>query len=226
MKFAGIPFVALAASLFFFSGCDNKLPQACFQPSENLVDQNEDVTFSNCSIYQEAGYEWDFGDGTTSTEVGDVHKFTSQGEFLVKLTSKGKTASRDDVYSEVITVGKRMLNRIEVTTIPATDGSGNPWDAGDAADVVFLFIKGGNVQMQTIENTNLGVAPPYNVTFTSTQLDLTPDVWTVAMVDMDGAVADTMASMSIDLNTFLPNAQQTITEQAAAADWILHYTVQ
>jgi len=211
--------------LFLGTACGRKDPQACFQVSETLVDQNEEVTFSNCSIYQEAGYAWDMGDGTTSDATGLVHRFQSQGEYTVVLTSKGNRSSKDDIYSEVITVGKRFLTRIEILTVPDTDSQGNDWDAGDLADVAFLVIRDSIVELQTIANDNLTIAPPFNFTFNNLNLELTPAVWTFAMVDIDGTVMDTMATYTLDLNTFIPNSFQTVPFDSSGSKWALHYNV-
>lgn len=46
---------------------------------------NEIITHNN-SVYQDS-FLWDFGDGTTSTAVKPTHNYTSDGTFIIKLTS-------------------------------------------------------------------------------------------------------------------------------------------
>lgn len=59
------------------------------------------VTFSNSSI-DATGYEWDFGDGTTSEEENPVHTYASSGDYTVTLTALNGPCA--DTYSEVCAV--------------------------------------------------------------------------------------------------------------------------
>lgn len=43
------------------------------------------VTFKNFSNNQAIKYFWDFGDGTTSTEISPIHTFNTEGDFSVQL---------------------------------------------------------------------------------------------------------------------------------------------
>lgn len=53
------------------------------------------VKFTNLSSSTATGYQWDFGDGTTSTEASPLHVYQKSGSYVVKLTAKG------EVYSDV-----------------------------------------------------------------------------------------------------------------------------
>lgn len=216
-----------ALALTLASGCESDPPEACFSVSDNLVDQNQDVTFTNCSKFQKSGYFWDFGNGITSNNTSPVIKFTSQGEFLVSLTAKGSTTATDDVTTAIIKVGKRILRDVRISAIPANNPlTSQPWDPADAPDVKMAFIKGGIAEVTTPINTNLGTAVPYTIDLSTANFDLTPDTWLFALLDDDGTTADTMAKFRINLATFIPNEAQTITDDHATADFVLNYTLQ
>jgi cyclophilin family peptidyl-prolyl cis-trans isomerase len=62
-------------------------PQPKFAvPAQKFVAPAE-VTFTNTSMKADS-YEWDFGDGTTSTEVSPKHRYGHSGNYAVVLTAK------------------------------------------------------------------------------------------------------------------------------------------
>jgi PKD repeat protein len=50
-----------------------------------------EVTFTNKSM-NATEYIWDFGDGTTSTEVHPTHTFVVPGTYIIQLTAKNEEA--------------------------------------------------------------------------------------------------------------------------------------
>lgn len=216
---------AAILALSLFSGCGDP-PEACFDVSETLVDQNEDVVFTNCSQFQQQGYLWDFGDGTSSTNTNPTHKFTTQGEFLVTLTTKGKTSATDDVISQIIKVGERKLRDFRINAYPAQNPLGDDWDTGSAPDIAMLFIKDGFTEYQSPTNTDLSLAVPYTMDVSAENFFLTPDTWLFAMVDVDSAGLDTMAKVTVNLATMVPNEAQTIQSTHVSADFLLNYLLQ
>lgn len=60
------------------------------------------VVFTNTSV-NATSYLWDFGDGTTSTEVNPTHRYSTIGVFKVKLTASNKSA-KTDTFEQVVTV--------------------------------------------------------------------------------------------------------------------------
>ncbi len=217
---------AAAFALTLYSGCESDPPEACFSVSERLVDQNEDVVFTNCSKFQKSGYLWDFGDGVTSNNTSPVHKFATQGDFLVSLTAKGSTGATDDVYTDIIKVGKRILRDVRMNAIPTSNPlTGQPWDATDAPDVKLAFIKNGIAEVTTPVNTDLATALPYTIDLSLANFDLTPTTWMFALLDDDGATSDTMAKVWVNLATLIPNQEQTIVDDHVSADFVLNYTL-
>ena len=55
-------------------------------PDFDTEDEMGTVTFTNNSINADS-YEWDFGDGETSTEENPVHVYSTSGEYTVTLTA-------------------------------------------------------------------------------------------------------------------------------------------
>ena len=81
-------------------------PLACFtfQVLESgPCESNCRVQFTNCS-QKSNSYEWDFGDGQTSSEINPLHSFSSPGTYAVQLVSTNSIGS-DDTSSNVIIDG-------------------------------------------------------------------------------------------------------------------------
>jgi PKD repeat protein len=79
---------------------------ACFEAVSEAM-QESSITFtSGCSGNAES-YLWDFGDGTTSTEMNPVHVYAKAGTFEVTLT-----ITAGDQTTDMFTSG------IKITSIP------------------------------------------------------------------------------------------------------------
>lgn len=195
----------------FFSGCGED-PLACFDVPSKLVDQNFPVPFDNCSQFQQEGYTWDFGDGSSSSTINPTHKFITQGEYLVSLTSLAKNSENNDVVTDIIRVGSRILNTINITNLPATKDNGDPWDAADGPDIKVMF---EDLTTNTIAYTTSiesDVSLPATIVFSeaSSNVDLLPREWKITIADDDGATFEIMGEFTIDLNTYEPTDEQTI----------------
>jgi serine protease len=62
------------------------------------------VNFTDQSTGQMTSWDWDFGDGGTSTDQNPVYEYTSQGTYTVTLTVTGPGGSDDEVKTDYITV--------------------------------------------------------------------------------------------------------------------------
>ncbi len=101
------------------TGCEKvEDPTACFTPSTTNADVNDAVAFTNCSENAES-YEWNFGDGSTSTGSAASHVYTSPGTYTVTLTAFGE--EKDDQTSQQITVTGNDPN------IPACEQENYGW---------------------------------------------------------------------------------------------------
>ena len=100
---------------------------ADFTPSNDTVKINEQIAFTNNSNFGES-YIWDFGDGTTSTEVSPTHSFSAVGTYTVILTvtsADGCTSSStQEITVKDISTGlddDEFDNQINIFPNPATD---------------------------------------------------------------------------------------------------------
>jgi len=86
------------------------------------------VQFADLSKGDITSWEWDFGDGGTSTEKGPVHTYSSVGEYTVSLKVTGPDASDTETKADFIEVGE------VVAGFAATPFSGTPPLAVQFAD--------------------------------------------------------------------------------------------
>jgi PKD repeat protein len=118
-------------------------PTALFNSSSNLYQ----ATFSNQSTGQGTlSYAWDFGDGNTSTQMSPGHTYTTNGTYLVCLTTTDLCGSNTYCDSVVIfcpaPVIAYSVSQSQLTatfTNQSTYQSGSPlfWDFGDGStDIV------------------------------------------------------------------------------------------
>ena len=100
----------------FIAPIINTPPVASFtySPNQNLIAPTK-ITFTNTSQNADS-YQWDFGDGTTSTEVNPLKEFSKSGTFNVKLIAFSKTAFAES-RSEILV----NMPVITVTTLPSID---------------------------------------------------------------------------------------------------------
>lgn len=92
----------LVPVLLCFSGCENNTSQDP-DPIVSFSMDNKDgsvgdiITFTNTTKYA-SSYEWDFGDGRTSTEENPTHAYSVHGGYTIKLlaTGEGGTGSVSD----------------------------------------------------------------------------------------------------------------------------------
>lgn len=201
---------ALLVLPLLYSGCAEP-PQACFQVENTLVDLNFPVLFSNCSLFQQKGYSWDFGDGTTSTATSPVHRFTEQGEYLVALTSLGNNSVNDDSYSEIIKVAQRRFTQIIVSGIPA-DNNGQAWDAGSNPDVKVAFTNQATTTLEytTAIQTNFDTSSDLNISGAGANFELKPATYLIEILDDDAGTSEVMASFTVNLADFQPQESQTV----------------
>ncbi len=100
-----------------------------------------DVQFTNQSTGDVASVTWDFGDGTTSTDVSPLHTYAGGGTYTVTLTI-GSADGRSNQTSQQVTVAAPLVagfsaqpNGLEVqfTNQSTGDVASVTWDFGDGA---------------------------------------------------------------------------------------------
>lgn len=70
-------------------------PKACFTSDKQRLEDSEIVTFSNCST-NATTYQWDFGDGTSSTIASPTKYYTAKGSYAVKMTALANNKQSTD----------------------------------------------------------------------------------------------------------------------------------
>ena len=88
--------------LIMFTTCQ-KEPNATFITSKTRAAVGEQITFENRSN-DGRSYEWDFGDGTTSTEENPTKTYEKEGQYAVKLTAYSKNKKKSNQEVENITI--------------------------------------------------------------------------------------------------------------------------
>ena len=80
-------------------------PLAGFNPNQGNNTAGLTVSFRNTSSGEFTGIEWDFGDGTKSTERNPTHSYTTAGEYLVTLRLTGGIDGSSDLTQQRLRVG-------------------------------------------------------------------------------------------------------------------------
>jgi gliding motility-associated-like protein len=120
-------------------------PVAKFTASDSIICPTAPVTFVNKSEGVGASYRWDFGDGSTSTEVSPSHSFTKNGVFIVKMLMTDKNGCQDSASTTVKIFSAKALFAMSdsFSTCPPlvvniTNNSTNyasiNWDFGDGGN--------------------------------------------------------------------------------------------
>lgn len=82
----------------------NPLPEMVFT-HEDIAAINTPIAFkNNCS--KAIAYHWDFGDGSTSTDLDPFHIFTKKGIFTILLIAESIDGCTNTLTSEIVIVGK------------------------------------------------------------------------------------------------------------------------
>ena len=81
---------------------DETPPSASFTgfPEEGFEEQFRNYTFSNTSTSATI-YDWDFGDGSTSTEFEPMHTFAAEGTYTVSLTATDALGVSDTSVQDI-----------------------------------------------------------------------------------------------------------------------------
>jgi PKD repeat protein len=139
--------------LLFFSlfialltGCSEKAaipppaPFAIFDITNNGCVAACDITFVNKSENTET-YQWNFGDGGTSTEKSPKYNYKNPGTYTVTLTATGKggtTTAKSEVFIEK-PISKAFVSTIVFEKIPTKRPDGSGWDEMTGPDIYFTI---------------------------------------------------------------------------------------
>ncbi|WP_027394143.1 PKD domain-containing protein [Aquimarina latercula] len=133
--YSSVGFYEISGS--YTPGNNNQPPIANFEASINC----DQVRFLNTSINTITSVSWDFGDGTTSTELNPTHTYTTNGTYTVSLTATNTIGEDTNTKEDLITINIAILPENmnqsicpgNTTTITASGSSGYIWyDAVDS----------------------------------------------------------------------------------------------
>ena len=187
-------------------------PEAVF--SFERLCQGEPVLFTNSSFIDGDGadsfslYEWDFGDGTTSTAENPIHQFENIGEYTVRLTVTTNQGCTAEIVQEVPVlpyVSFNAQNNFSYTATFEADNNGwvsrgtnSSWKLGRPSGEFIDTASDGEIAWTTGPTT--AIAGAYNNNensfvfapcFDLTGLDrpmLKMDIWVSSEFERDGAV--------------------------------------
>ncbi|MCF0206152.1 MAG: PKD domain-containing protein, partial [Bacteroidales bacterium] len=125
----------IALAVLLFSSCA-KEPVASFTVDSSAAFVGDELLFT-CTGYDYYSVEWDFGDGTTSTEPTVSHSYEKAGSYTVVLTCFSKNKSKTSVYSEAVAILPRNEIRYNGKSYPITNGQ--MIDYGNGRFVVYLY---------------------------------------------------------------------------------------
>ncbi len=143
--------VLLMLALFLAVGCKEDAieypePVVYMTFDEKLAYVNEELSFKNLSEYSTA-YQWDFGDGTSSTEMHPTHTYTQAGEFTITLTGSGDGGEKKEKFTIVIAqqtlVGNWSLANAVVEEVELPDAVGT-FKVTDATNYSATFLHGND----------------------------------------------------------------------------------
>ncbi|NUQ64394.1 MAG: PKD domain-containing protein, partial [Pirellulales bacterium] len=80
-------------------------PIARFSLPEVAITDSTPVTFVNATIGQADRFDWDFGDGATSTDGSPTHTFAKPGEYTVKLVASSRAGKSQATRSITVRGG-------------------------------------------------------------------------------------------------------------------------
>lgn len=191
---------SLFIGVFIFASCQ-KDPIADFDVSKSVAEINEPISFTNSSEEAES-FEWEFGDGVTSTSENPTHSYSTSGTYTVTLTSYSKKEKKMDKASAIITINavptKMVLNEVIVTRFPATESNGAGWDLTSGPDIYpyisfnGVTVWGSNIYFQDadqLSNYVFDVNPTIDLTAITSQ-------YSIDLYDYDDIGSDWMGGIN------------------------------
>ena len=102
------------------------LPAVNFETDPEIIEVGLPVTFENLTT-NASSYQWDFGDGQTSTSISPTIIYEESGTYTVTLIAFTDD-NQSDSLSRNIDVGERVMTGLAINSIPFVNPDGEDWD--------------------------------------------------------------------------------------------------
>jgi trimeric autotransporter adhesin len=151
----------------------NQLPTASFGSTVTNLSVAFDGSASSDPDGSVTAYSWDFGDGSSSTQMSPTHSYSDAGTYSVTLTVTDDRGGKDSVtHSVVTTLPPNQLPTAAFTAnanalAVAFDGTGSSDPDGTIAGYAWDF-GDGTSSTQAAPNHTYGAPGTYSVTLTVT----------------------------------------------------------
>ena len=98
-----------------------EMPIACIDLDITGYEANVPISFGNCSE-NASSFEWDFGDGNTSTDVQPSHSYSSAGTYTVTLVAFNSDGEKQTT-SVAVEIGNLVFKKLTIETAVFDKGS-------------------------------------------------------------------------------------------------------
>lgn len=175
-----------------------------------------DVTFAPCfatfsnTTTNAVSYNWDFGDGATSTEKTPKHLYSTGGTYNVVLTAMNGDGATTNLIKPVI-VGnaptKVNIKQVTLTGFPATMTDGSGWDITSAPDPYFVI---SDYPKTVTYYTSLSFSDlilsslPKTYAANNTLINSVDLNYQIALYDEDVATSEFMGGYYFKFRSFMP----------------------
>jgi len=103
--------ITSAILIILMTACEKKTPVASFQIAPESAEVGVTIDFQNDSENATA-FEWDFGDGTSSTEENPSHVYAAEGKYVVELKASNEDGVDETSKSIEITPSSPCWTRL------------------------------------------------------------------------------------------------------------------
>jgi PKD repeat protein len=122
------------------------------------------VNFTDLSVGDPTSWDWDFGDGNTSTDQNPTHQYAANGTYTVSLTATNAYGSDTETKVDYITVADQTQDAMHVNDIVVTRKTAGPNCNGQAT----IYIHDANEQPVADAVVYADATGPVPGTFTGT----------------------------------------------------------
>lgn len=201
-----ILFLSILCLTFGFAGCSSDDdsnpvapipdPVADFTMSGSTVTPAT-ITFNNLSE-NASFFEWDFGNGRTSSQQNPVMTYDSYGFYIVELKATDLGSFKSNTISKTLSIspGRVFIEQISVRQIPYNDPNGYTWDLftgldpdiyWSIEDVLHNTLRESSTYRSNVSNQMLPISFNLSPAF---ELPVTTKRYYILLWDYDDGISD------------------------------------